>query len=35
MIPATNQQIFLAETLDTMEQKEIIFIEPFLKEKGY
>ena len=35
MIPATNQQIFLAETPDTMEQKEIIFIEPFLKEKGY
>jgi len=35
MISATNQQIFLAETLDTMKQKEIIFTESFLKEKGY
>ena len=35
MIPVTNQQIFLAETPDTMEQKEIIFTETFLKEKGY
>jgi len=35
MISATNQQIFLAETPDTMKQKEIIFTESFLKEKGY
>lgn len=35
MISATNQQIFLAETPDTMKRKEIIFTEPFLKEKGY
>lgn len=35
MIPVTNQQIFLGETPDTMEQKEIIFTETFLKEKGY